>query len=163
MPDIPDVPVSGLGSLFAKAKNARDRLKDVSPVISAKCIDYDRSVNAYLIRLEVYPAKRQYRFTDIHVDGCLMMKVVEGISDGAQIDSIFIWPSPEYSPDKAQGTFGSISLDAFIVPPAASGAKPKTTMFYVVPKRPMKVATIHLKSAQWFASLSCDVALEDEE
>lgn len=163
MPDIPDVPVSGLGSLFAKAKNARDRLKDVSPVISAKCIDYDRSVNAYLIRLEVYPAKRQYRFTDIHVDGCLMMKVVEGMSDGSQIDPSIIWLIPEYTPNKAQGMFKSISLNAFIVPPEASGANPKTIMFYVVPQRPMKVATIHLKSAQWFASLSCDVALEDEE
>ena len=90
------------------------------------------------------------------------MKVVEGMSDGYQNNSIFVWPSIEYSPDKAQGTFRSLSLDAFIVPPEASEVKPKTTMFYVLPEGPMKVVTIHLKSAQWFSSLSCDVALEED-
>jgi len=162
MPDIPEVPISGLGSLFAKAKNAKERLEDVAPVISAKCIDYDRDENAYLIRLEVFPAKRQYRYTDISVEGCLIMKVVEGMSDGYQNNSTFVWPSIEYSPDKAQGVFRSLSLDAFIVPPEASEVKPKTTMFYVLPEYPMKFATIHLKSAQWFSSLSCDVALDED-
>ncbi len=160
MPEIPDIPLPFIGRGIAVIKDVIIRLRNAAPVISAQCIDYDESLNAYLICMEVFPAERQYQFTKLAVDDCDLMEdkgSYEILSSG-----VVVWAHTAHAPDTAKGKLNAITLETFIVPPKVVRSDPVVRMFYVVPRTPKRLVKLHLKSAQWFSSLSCDVALEED-
>jgi hypothetical protein len=160
MPDIPDIPLPFIGRVVACIKDVIVRLRNAAPVISAQCIDYDKSLNAYLICMEVFPAERQYQFTKLSVDDCDLMEdkgSYEILSSG-----VVEWAHAAHSPDTSKGKLNALTLETFIVPPKLVRSDPVVRMFYVVPRTPKSLVKLHLKSAQWFSSLSCDVALEED-
>lgn len=132
-------------------------------MISAQCIDYDESLNAYLICMEVRPAERQYRFTELSVDGCDLMEAKYDFADQSSPEIGLFWLHEIYTPDTTKGKLRSITYEAFIVAPKSVSQDPVIERFFVIPKTPASLVKIHLKSAQWFASLSCEVALKIEE
>lgn len=163
MPDIPDIPIPFIGRIISVIKDVIVRLRNVAPVISAQCIDYDESLNAYLICMEVRPAERQYRFTELSVDGCDLMEAKYDFADQSSPEIGLFWLHEIYTPDTTKGKLRSITYEAFIVAPKSVSQDPVIERFFVIPKTPASLVKIHLKSAQWFASLSCEVALKIEE
>lgn len=163
MPDIPDIPIPFIGRVIAVIKDVIVRLRNVSPVLHAQCIDYDESLNAYLIRMEVRPAERQYRFTELTVDGCDLMEAKSDFADQSSPEIGLFWLHEIYTPDTTKGKRRSITYETFIVAPKSVSPDPVIERFFVIPKTPASLVKIHLKSAQWFASLSCEVALKIEE
>lgn len=163
MPDIPDIPIPFIGRVIAVIRDVIVRLRNVSPVLHAQCIDYDESLNAYLIRMEVRPAERQYRFTELTVDGCDLMEAKSDFADLGSPEKGLCWLHEIYTPDTTKGKRRSITYEAFIVAPKSVSPDPVIKRFFVIPKTPASLVKIHLKSAQWFASLSCEVALKIEE
>ncbi len=163
MPDIPAIPIPFIGRVIAVIKDVIVRLRNVSPVLHAQCIDYDESLNAYLIRMEVRPAERQYRFTELSVDGCDLMEAKSDFADQSFPEIGLFCLHEIFTPDTTQGKLRSIIYEAFIVAPKSVSPDLVIKRFYVIPKTPASLVKIHLKSAQWFASLSCEVALKIEE
>lgn len=163
MPDIPDIPIPFIGRVIAIIKDVIVRLRNVAPVISAQCIDFDESLNAYLICLKVIPAERQYRFSELSVDGCDLMEAKYNFADQSFPEIGLFCLHEIYTPDTTKGKLRSITYETFIVAPKSVSPDPVIKRFFVIPKSPERRVRLHLKSAQWFASLSCEVALKDEE
>lgn len=160
---MPDIPIPLIGRGIAVIKDVIVRLRNVAPVISAQCIDFDESLNAYLICMEVRPAERQYRFIELTVDGCDLVEAKSDFADLGSPEKGLCWLHEIYTPDTTKGERRSITYEAFIVAPKSVSPDPVIKRFYVIPESPKRRVRLHLKSAQWFASLSCEVALKDEE
>lgn len=136
MPEIPDIPLPFIGRGIAVIKDVIIRLRNAAPVISAQCIDYDESLNAYLICMEVFPAERQYRFSELSVDGCDLMEAKYDFADQSFPEIGLFCLHEIYTPDTTKGKLRSITYETFIVAPKSVSPDPVIKRFFCDSQEP---------------------------
>lgn len=151
------IDLSPVSRLIVSLKNVKDRLMLTVPVIDARIIPAHQvdvgEANLYLLRLDIYPARRQAEFNKVTVENCRLMKFAQRRTKRGET---------LYIPDYEKGVFNDFSF-LIVVPPEARQTTPISLMFFIEPKENQKMATVKLKSPYWFMSTECNVKLNQKD
>ena len=95
------------------------------PVIDARIIPAHQvdvgNANLYLVRLDIYPARRQAEFNKVTVENCRLMKFAQRRTQRGET---------LYIPDYEKGVFNDFSFP-IVVPPEARQTTPISLMFFI--------------------------------
>lgn len=147
------IDTSAILRIFPILQNIKDRLMSTVPVISASVVSKDKTTvedeNLFLIWVDVYPTKRQTRFTSISVKDCQLMYF-----KSVKTEDGFV----KYAPDWGRGAVSSMPINMQVSPEEAQ-YKPSALLFFIQPESRPEAVTIHLKSPHFLMSTGCEVVL----
>lgn len=151
------IDLSPVSRIVVSLKNVKDRLMSTVPVIDARIIPSHQvdvgSANLFLLRLDIYPARRQAEFNRVTVENCRLIKFTQRRTQKGEL---------LYIPDFNKGVFDNFSFP-IVVPPESRQTIPISLMFFIEPPKNQKMATVKLKSPYWFMSTECNIKLGQKD